>query len=64
MSEMDFGMFDTSESQDCPRDYVSELDLAIKQFQRYPEGYERKYYAGIVCDAAIRLRDHQKTIGA
>ena len=49
-----------NEHQDSPRDYVRELDLAIEQFKRYPDGYEKKYYATIVCAAAVRLRDAQK----
>ena len=64
MSEGDEGLFTLHDYFETPRDFVRELDLAIEQYQRYTDGYEKKYYAGIVCDAAIRLRDHQKTIGA
>lgn len=54
MSEGDGGYLD-----EFPRDYVSELDLSIEQYQRYT-GYEKKYYGNLVAEAAVRLRDSQK----
>ena len=45
------------------RGYIAELDAAIEEYHRYPDGYEQKYYGNIVALAAIRLRKVQLATG-
>ena len=62
MSEASEGIQDSNYCcYPVPRDYINELDEAIQVFHSYPEScYEKKYYATVVCNAAIRLRESQK----
>jgi hypothetical protein len=43
-----------------PRDYEADLEMAIEQYKRFPDGYERKYYGNLVAEALMKLRESQK----
>lgn len=42
------------------RDYAAELESAIEQYKRFPDGYEHKYYGNLVAEALMKVRDLHK----
>jgi hypothetical protein len=43
-----------------PRDYEADLEMAIEQYKRFPDGYEHKYYGNLVAEALMKVRESQK----
>lgn len=64
MSDMDLGLFTVHDYFEKPRDYTADLEMAIEQYKRFPDGYEHKYFGNLVAEALMKLRESQKTIGA